>query len=174
MKTDMLEEMFSFHPAFPFVAFASTSLRRLGWWWFWGCEVCLSAAGAGRRFHSSPEFSPPECLVEVHHTPTCRSIPYVTEKANQSISPLVVVAVGYIVIFKMYSWRQHFASCFSIVMNDSKRKLKSWFLKSCPQTSKVSQNQPLFQRLLSSYPLPAGNFATWYENSSKFDNLADV
>ena len=31
-------------------------------------EVCLSAAGAGRRFHSSPEFSPPECLVEAHHT----------------------------------------------------------------------------------------------------------
>ena len=56
----------------------------------------------------------------------------------------------------MYSWRQHFASCFSIVMNDSKRKLKSWFLKSCPQTSKVSQNQPLFQRLLSSSPFPTG------------------
>ena len=49
-------------------SFALTSLWRLGWWWFWGCEVCLSAAGAGRRFHSSPEFSPPECLLVAHHT----------------------------------------------------------------------------------------------------------
>ena len=38
--------------------------KRLIWWWSGGCEVVCSRsrqAQAGRRFHSSPEFSPPEC-----------------------------------------------------------------------------------------------------------------
>ena len=48
----------------------------------------LSAAGAGRRFHSSPEFSPPECATSTTGAPAPRPLPYVTEKANEPIDPL--------------------------------------------------------------------------------------
>ena len=74
----------------------------------WGLLVC-SWRGPEVPFFTRifsagmPGGGAPHQQVEVHqlhqhHTPPCRSIPYVTEKANQSISPLVVVAVGYIVI----------------------------------------------------------------------------
>ena len=185
MKLDNLGKMSSLHVAFPFMAFALTSLRRLGWWWFWGCEVCLSAAGAGRRFHSSPEFSPPECLVEAHHTTRWRctsstsaahplAAPFHTSRKRQTSQLTLWLSMQ----LDTKSFNVFMEATFCLLFLYCHKRLKKKieiviFAKSSP-TIQSFPKPSVFQRLFSSYPFQTCDFATCDENSSSFDNLAGL